>query len=336
MIRGGDRAGAVNHPLNEQVTDWPTPEPGYETPRFSGPASFFRLPFRAEGLDVVVFGVPFDSSVTHRPGTRFGPRALRDAATLIRRRHGRSGFNPFEACRVADAGDAPVSPVSIADTLAQVEGFVAGLCAPGAAPLMAGGDHLMSLPVLRGLARAGSAPPAPWGMIHFDAHSDTSDMFLGSKLTHGTPFRRAVEEGLLDPARVVQIGLRGGMYEAEDLDWPRQAGMTLLDMPAVERLGVAGVVETARRVVGAAPCYLSFDIDCLDPAFAPGTGTPEWGGLTPREVLGMLDGLQGLRVIGGDVVEVSPPHDPAGVTALAGASVLFEVLCLIAGARAGR
>jgi guanidinopropionase len=317
------------------VEEWPRPLLGSESPRFSGPASFFRLPLRREGLDVALFGAPFDGATTLRPGARLGPRALREASTLIRPRHGRSGLAPFDLCRVADAGDAPVRPFDIPATLESVEGFVAELCAGGAAPLMAGGDHLMSLAALRGLARAGAAPPPPWGMVHLDAHSDTSDSFLGARLTHGTPFRRAVEEGLLDPARVVQIGLRGGAYGPDDLAWARRAGIALLDMPALERLGVAGVVAEARRVIGPGPCWVSFDLDALDPAFAPGTGTPEWGGLTPREVLGILDGLRGARVIGGDVVELSPPHDPAGVTALAGATVLFELLCLIAAARTG-
>ncbi|MCX8133852.1 MAG: agmatinase [Roseococcus sp.] len=317
------------------MAEWPRPASGSESPRYAGPATFFRLPLRRTGLDIALFGVPFDGATTLRPGARLGPRALREASTLIRPRHGRSGLAPFELCQVADAGDAPVRPFDVAATLAEVEGFVAGLCAGGTAPLMAGGDHLMSLPVLRGLRRAGAAPSPPWGMVHLDAHSDTAGSFLGARFTHGTPFRHAVEEGLLAPARVVQIGLRGGSYGPDDLAWAREAGITLLDMPAVERMGVAGVVAEARRVIGTGPCWVSLDLDVLDPAFAPGTGTPEWGGLTPRELLGILDGLYGAQVVGGDVVELSPPQDHAGITALAGATLLFELLCLIAAARAG-
>jgi guanidinopropionase len=315
--------------------DWPQPIDGTVTPRFAAPATFMRLPLRAtaEGLDIAILGLPFDGATTNRPGARHGPRELRNASTLMRRVHPVSLVAPTRLCRIADCGDAPVNPSDVMATLALVEDCVARLRAGGAFTLCAGGDHLLSLPVLRGIARA--APGlAPLGMVHFDAHSDTGDVYFGtSRFTHGTPFRRAVEEGLLDPRRIVQIGIRGSLYEPSDMDWARDAGIRILTMEACEDLGPDEVAAEARRVVGQAPCYLSFDIDCLDPAFAPGTGTPEAGGFTVREAMRMLRGLRGLNLIGGDVVEVSPPFDSAGITAIAGATIMFEILCLLAESR---
>lgn len=319
----------------QEEQDWPQPLDGLVTPRFAAPASFMRLPLRAEaaGLDIALLGIPFDAATTNRPGARHGPRALRDASTLLRRTHPVSLIAPFRLCRVADCGDAPVNPVDVTATLDLVAARVAALRAGGAWTLAAGGDHLMSLAVLRGIARA--APGlAPLGMVHFDAHSDTGDSYFGgARLTHGTPFRRAIEEGLLDPRRVVQIGIRGTLYEADDMAWARAQGIRILAIEACEALGPEAVAAEARRVVGAGPCYLSFDIDCLDPAFAPGTGTPEAGGLTPREAMRMLRGLRGLAVVGADVVEVSPPFDAGGVTAINAVAMMFEILCLMAEAR---
>ncbi len=318
-----------------ETPDWPQPIDGTVTPRFAAPPSFMRLPVRAtaEGLDIAILGLPFDGATTNRPGARHGPRELRSASTLMRRVHPVSLVAPARLCRIADCGDAPVNPVDVMATLAHVEACVARLCAGGACLLGAGGDHLMSLPVLRGMARAAPGR-GPLGMVHFDAHSDTSDVYYGtSRFTHGTPFRRAVEEGLLDPRRIVQIGIRGSLYEASDMDWAREAGLRILTMEDCEELGPDAVAAEARRVVGDRPCYLSFDIDCLDPAFAPGTGTPEAGGFTPREAMRMLRGLRGLNLVGGDVVEVSPPHDSAGITAIAGATMMFEILCLLAETR---
>lgn len=320
------------------TSDAPRPVDGLVTPRFAGPASFMRLPLResAEGLDIAILGIPFDGAVTNRPGTRHGPRALRDASTLMRRVHPATLLEPFKLCRVADLGDAETNPVDVMKTLELVESRVTTIRASGAWVLAAGGDHLMSLPLLRGLKRAAPAMP-PLGLVHFDAHSDTSDTYFGgSRYTHGTPFRRAIEEGLLDPRRIVQIGIRGSLYETDDLAWAEAAGIRILRIEECEDLGPAGVIAEARRVVGDGPAYLTFDIDSLDPAFAPGTGTPEVGGLTPREAMRLLRGLRGLNFVGGDLVEVSPPFDPGGNTAMVGATMMFEILCLMAEARAAQ
>jgi guanidinopropionase len=306
----------------------PEPLSGMAVPRFAAPASFMRLPLResAEGLDIAIAGLPFDSAVTNRPGARHGPRALRDASTLMRRVHPVSGIAPYELCRVADVGDAPVNPVDIADSLQRTEAFFRAVHAAGARPLVAGGDHLGSLPVLRAIARG-----RPLGMVHFDSHSDTNDSYFGGfTLTHGTPFRRAIDEGLLDSRRIIQIGLRGSMYERDDHAWAKQAGIRVVTIEEAVDLGPDAVAAEARRVVGEAPCYLSFDIDCLDPAYAPGTGTPEVGGFTTREAQRMLRGLEGIGIAGADVVEVSPPFDHQGITAMAGATMMFEILCLMA------
>lgn len=312
------------------------PVDGLITPRFAAPASFMRLPVResADGIDIAILGIPFDGAVTNRPGTRHGPRALRDASTLMRRVHPVSLVEPYKLCRVADLGDAETNPVDVLKTLELVEARVATIRSTGAWVLGAGGDHLMSLPLLRGLKRAAPETP-PLGMIHFDAHSDTTDTYFGgTRYTHGTPFRRAVEEGILDPTRIVQIGIRGTLYETDDMEWAMSAGIRILRIEECEELGPAGVIAEARRVIGVGPAYLTFDIDSLDPAFAPGTGTPEVGGLTPREAMRMLRGLRGLNLLGADLVEVSPPFDPSGNTALVGATLMFEILCLLAEARA--
>lgn len=313
------------------AADWPRPLDGRVTPRFLGPAGFFRLPFRASaaGLDIALLGLPFDGAVTNRPGARHGPAAVREASQLIRGYNPATGVAPFALARVADLGDVNATPLDLAAALAAIEARVTEVASAGARVMTVGGDHLTTLPVLRGLR-----PASPLGLIHFDAHSDTAEVNFGSPLGHGTPFRRAVEEGLLDPRRIVQIGIRGSGYEPDDLAWAEGAGIRLIRIEECEALGPAGVVAEVRRVIGAAPCWLSFDVDSLDPAFAPGTGTPEWGGLTPREALAMLRGLAGLPIIGGDVVEVAPAYDHAQVTAIAGATVLFEVLCLVAQVRA--
>lgn len=314
---------------------YPQPLDGAQVPRFAGPATFMRLPARedASGLDIALLGVPFDGGTTNRPGTRHGPREIRNASSLMRRVNAATGVAPYDLCRVADTGDTGSNPCDLMTSLGMIEARVAELRAGGAWTLAAGGDHLISLPILRGIARA--APGlGPLGMVHFDAHSDTGDTYFGgSRYTHGTPFRRAIEEGLLDAKRVVQIGIRGSLYDLTDMDWARAQGVTILTMQDCERLGMEAVIAEARRVVGEGSTYLSFDIDCLDPAFAPGTGTPEIGGFTPREALRLLRGLQGVKVVGADVVEVSPPFDLGNGTALAGATVMFELLCLMAVAR---
>ncbi len=312
----------------------PVPALGTESPRFSGIATFMRLPHVIDpaGLDIALFGVPWDGGTTHRPGARHGPRAIREASSMIRRVHPTTGLAPFELCATADAGDAEVNPVDLMDTLERVERFVGRLHQAGTAPLAAGGDHLVTLPILRAIATDG-----PLGLIHFDAHSDSWDEYFGgAKYTHGTPFRRAVEEGLVDPRRTVQIGIRGSLNSADEMDFAESSGMRVMRMEEVRALGVAGVVAEARRVAAGGPAYVSFDVDGLDPAFAPGTGTPEIGGLSTFEAQQLIRGLGGLDLVGGDVVEVAPPFDPSGITALAAANLMFEILCVLAEAVAAR
>ena len=243
---------------------------------------------------------------------------------MVRSVHHVSGIKPFHLSRCADLGDSPVNPVDIEDTLERVEGFYNALVEKNILPLSAGGDHLITLPIMRALCRK-----QPCGMVHFDAHTDTWDRYFGeSKYTHGTPFRRAIEEGLLDPKRTVQIGIRGGLYSDKDKEWGLDQGIRVIEIEEFFDLGVAAVVQEARRVVGDQPCYLSFDVDALDPVYAPGTGTPEIGGISTAQAQQMIRGLRGLDFIGGDVVEVSPPFDTSGNTALVAVTMMFEMLCL--------
>ncbi|MEH3145961.1 MAG: agmatinase [Methylobacterium frigidaeris] len=314
------------------------PLSGMAMPRFAGLASFMRLPVLdtaaavAEPLDIALFGIPFDSATTNRPGTRLGPRGVREQSALMRLVNHATGVSPYETCACADVGDVPVNPADVADTLGRIETFVAPLVGAGITTLAVGGDHLVTYPLLRVIGR-----DAPVGLIHVDAHSDTADSYFGgARLTHGTPFRRAIEDGVLDPRRTVQIGIRGTLYARDERQWALDQGIRILEMEKVIAQGLPAVVEEARSIVGAGPTYVSFDIDSLDPAFAPGTGTPEIGGFTSREALFLVRGLRGLDLVGADVVEVAPPLDPTGTTALVGATIAFELLCLLAEARARR
>lgn len=313
------------------------PLSGLVVPRFSGIATFMRLPHlaaeRAPGeIDVALFGVPFDGATTNRPGARLAPRQVREASSLMRNVNGATLVAPYELCACADVGDVTVNPVDVADTLVRIEALVADLHAGGITPLAIGGDHIVSYPILRALGRE-----RPLGLVHVDAHSDTGDVYFGGqRLTHGTPFRRAVEDGVLDPKRTVQIGIRGTLYSPDDREWALEQGIRIIDMEEIGQHGLREAIEEARRVVGAGPTYFSFDVDALDPAFAPGTGTPEVGGFTTREALALLRGLRGLDFVGADVVEVSPPLDPGGGTALVAATIAFELLCHLAEARAAR
>ncbi|MBN3005109.1 guanidinopropionase [Chromobacterium alkanivorans] len=310
---------------------FPQPVDAAQVPRFAGIPSFMRLPLCEDPaqLDVALVGVPWDGGTTHRAGARHGPREVRNQSSLMRRVHPLSRLSPYELARVGDLGDAPVNPIDLMDSLQRIEGFFRRIRQAGALPLAVGGDHLITLPIFRALAR-----DRPLGMVHFDAHSDTNDSYFGQqRYTHGTPFRRAVEEGLLDPRRTVQIGIRGSIYSAEDEDFAQACGIRVIHMESFAELGVQATLAEARRIVGDGPTYISFDVDALDPAFAPGTGTPEIGGLSSLQALQLLRGLRGLNLVGADVVEVSPPFDVGGATALLGATLMFELLCLLAESR---
>jgi guanidinopropionase len=302
-------------------------------PRFSGIPTFFRQRHTEDlaGVDIGVIGVPFDGGVTNRTGARHGPRALRDQSSLIRKVNQATGVAPFDLVRVADLGDAWIEqPFELEGALAEITRFLATVHAAGVVPLSAGGDHSISLPILRAIATGG-----PLGMVHIDAHCDTGDDYLGSRFHHGAPFRRAVEEGLLDPKRVIQIGIRGSLNSADMWQFSRDTGMRVVPIEELDDKGWAWAAAEAHRVVGAGPAYLSFDIDSLDPAFAPGTGTPEPGGISVREAQRLLRALEGLDFVGADLVEVSPPFDHAGMTAMSGVAIMFEMLCLLAEARGG-
>jgi len=309
-----------------------TPVSGMDLPRFAGIPTFMRLPHvplddpRIASVDVGLIGAPWDSGTTNRPGARHGPRQLRDLSTMIRAEHGVSGVRPFERMNCADLGDIPPNPVDIADGLERMQAFIARMKGHGIRPLTAGGDHLCSLPILRALAA-----DAPLGMVHFDSHTDLfRDYFGGQRYTHGTPFRRAVEEGLLDPHRVVQIGIRGTTYDREDRDFAQANGIRVIPIEEFFALGVEQVMQEARAIVGTQPTYVSYDIDFVDPTFAPGTGTPEVGGPNSFQALQVVRGLTGVNIVGADVVEVSPPFDASGGTAWLAASILFEILCAMA------
>ncbi len=306
-----------------------TPVSGFDLPRFAGVPTFMRLPHvpldhaRIGEVEIGLIGVPWDGGTTNRPGPRHGPRQLRDASTMIRAQNGATGIRPFEAAACADLGDVGPNPADLMDSLDRVTAFYREVHSKGIRPLTAGGDHLCSLPILRALAAEG-----PLGMVHFDSHTDLfRDYFGGTKFTHGTPFRRAVEEELIDPKRVVQIGIRGTMYDAEDRDFARAVGIRVIGIEEYFRRGLDDVMAEAREIAGEGATYVSYDIDFVDPAFAPGTGTPEIGGPNSFEALEVCRQLYGLDIVGADLVEVSPPFDASGGTAYLGASIMFELLC---------
>lgn len=316
----------------QRETYWPLDSSAH--PRFGGPISFFRLPVLQDpaAVDIALVGLPWDGGTTNRAGTRHGPREIRTMSTLIRPFHHVTKTSPYEHCRVADLGDAPTTPVDIADTLDKVTIFYGKIHDAKALPLTAGGDHLITLPILRAIARNG-----PVGLIQFDAHSDTNDSYFGGhRYTHGTHVRRAVEEGLVDPRRTVQIGIRGTRYRPDGNDFNEQQGIRVIYIEEFFRLGIEGVVREIRSIIGEQPAYLTFDVDGIDPVYTPGTGTPEVGGYSVFQAQQMVRGLAGLNLIGGDVVEVSPPFDSSGNTALVGATMMFEILCVLAGASARR
>ena len=304
-------------------------EPAQEL-RFTDIPTFMRTPRvdSLEDVDIGIIGVPYDGGLTCRTGARYGPREVRNQSSLMRAINVATGDRPFELARVGDLGDVRFRDLfNLDNAIADIERFFAGIAASEVITLAVGGDHSITYPILKGLARR---QDGPMGLIHIDAHTDTWPAFAGSKFHHGAPFRLAVDEGLLDPARCVQIGIRGGQNFADGLDYSRDKGMRVITIEEFEDRGWRAVAEEARMVVGDLPTYLSFDVDGLDPAYAPGTGTPESGGITMREAQRLLRELRSTHFVGADVVEVSPPLDPSGMTALNAATLLFEMLCLLA------
>lgn len=302
-----------------------------QQPRYSGIATFMRCPYQTtlDGVDIALIGVPFDGGVTNRTGTRHGPREVRNQSSLMRTINQETGVAPFDLCRVADIGDAlPESPFELIQSHKSIEEFFNKVVEAGVMPVSAGGDHSITLPILRAVAKDG-----PVALVHLDAHCDTGDDYLGSKFHHGSPFKIAAEEGLIDPKKTIQIGIRGTVNSADIWRFSHESGMRVIYMEEFYKLGIASVLDEVKRIVGDSPVYVTFDVDCLDPAFAPGTGTPEIGGMTSYEALQMIRGLAGLNIIGADVVEVSPPFDPTGSTALVGATMMFELLCVAAQAK---
>ncbi|MEP2472755.1 agmatinase [Roseobacter sp.] len=307
------------------------PVSGIDLPRFAGVPSFMRLPHlspidpRYADVQIGIVGIPWDSGTTNRPGARHGPRQLRDLSTLIRSGNPVTGINPFETVNCADLGDIPPNPVNIINCMDRITAFYDALKGHGITPMTAGGDHLSSLPILRALARDN-----PIGLIQFDSHTDLFDSYFdGNKFTHGTPFRRAIEEGLIDPNRMVQIGIRGTSYNSADIEWGEAQGVRIIRIEEFFDRGIKDVMIEAREIVGAAPTYCTFDIDFVDPAYAPGTGTPEIGGPNSYQAQQVIRELAGFNLIGADLVEVSPPFDPTGTTAWLGASLMFELLCIL-------
>ena len=302
---------------------------GNEMPRFGGIATMMRLPHTpdAAGLDVAFVGVPFDIGTSNRAGARFGPRQIRTESCLIRPYNMATRAAPFDSLQVADIGDVAINTFNLEKSVAIIEQAYDEILEQGCKPLTMGGDHTISLPILRALKKQ----HGPLGIVHVDAHADINDHMFGEPIAHGTPFRRAIEEGLIEPARMVQIGLRASGYEADDFDWPREQGVRVVQAEECWYQSLKPLMEEVRDQLGAGPVYLTFDIDGLDPAYAPGTGTPEIGGLTVHQGLEIVRGCRGLDVVGGDLVEVAPAYDTSGNTALVAANLLFEMLCVFPG-----
>ena len=297
-------------------------------PRFVGPATFARLPRRedVDVCDVAVLGIPIDSGVTYRPGARFGPQGVRNGSRLLRSYHPALDVKPFAVQQVADAGDVACNPFDIAEAITQIEAGADEVLASASNLLSIGGDHTVALPLLRAMHRR----HGPVALVHFDAHLDTWDTYFGAAYTHGTPFRRAWEEGLLLEDKATHVGIRGPLFSPDDLVDDARFGFEIVSAMDVLDEGRKAVAERVRARLGDAPVYVSIDIDVLDPAFAPGTGTPEAGGLTSRELLGILRGFEGIKLVGADIVEVAPPFDHAEVTSVAAAHVAYELLALFA------
>lgn len=312
------------------MNDRNQPLSGNAMPRFGGLASMMRLPMAQTpaGLDAAFIGVPLDIGTSNRAGARFGPRQIRAESSLIRPYNMATGAAPFDTLQVADLGDVPINTYSLEKSLPIITDFYARVLAAGCRPLTMGGDHTIALPILRAVA----ATHGPVALVHVDAHADINDDMFGERYAHGTPFRRAVEEGLLRCDLVWQIGLRGTGYAADDFDWPRAQGFTVVPAHEVWYRSLAPLMAQVRERIGPeVPTYLSFDIDGIDPSFAGGTGTPEIGGLSVPQALEIVRGCRGLNLVGADLVEVAPPYDTTGNTALLGANLLYEMLCVLPG-----
>ena len=310
-------------------SEFPQPLGGNEMPRFGGIATFMRLPGTSDpaDLDVAVVGVPFDLGTSNRPGARFGPRGIRSESVLVRPYNMATRAAPFDSLRIDDGGDGATNAFDLADSVARIEAHYDSLVASDVAPMTMGGDHTVVLPILRALRKR----HGPVGLVHVDAHTDINDTMFGERITHGTPFRRAQEEGLLDAERVVQIGVRATGYAADDFDWSREQGFRVVQAEECWHRSLEPLMGEVREQLAGGPVYISFDIDGLDPAFAPGTGTPEIGGLTVPQALEIIRGCRGLDVVGGDLVEVAPIYDPTGLTSLTAANLLYEMLCVLPG-----
>ena len=315
--------------MSDDSPDFPQPLGGNDMPRFAGPGTMMRLPpvDSAAGMDAVFIGIPLDIGTSNRSGTRLGPKQIRAESVLMRPYNMWTRAAPFDSLRVGDLGDVPINTFDLKDSVVRITDFYRSVLAHDVIPLTLGGDHTLTLPVLRAIAEK----HGPVGLIHVDAHADINEHMFGEKIAHGTPFRRAVEEGLIDPHRTWQIGLRGTGYTAEDFDWARDQGLTVVQAEELWHRSATPLIEQARAALGDGPVYLTFDIDSLDPGFAPGTGTPEIGGLTPIQALEIIRGCRGLNLVGADLVEVSPPYDPQGNTALLAANLLYEMLCVCPG-----
>jgi guanidinopropionase len=317
--------------FNDRVTYDDSYDPRF-APRFAEIATFMRAPYvpSLTGIDIGIAGIPFDGGTTNRAGARHGPREVRNLSSLMRTTHHVFRINPFALCKVADIGDVRFNSI-FDNAIAQkdIETFYQRVANAGVTPLSVGGDHGVTFPILRGIVSGG-----PVGLIHIDAHTDTLGPIQGTRFHHGAPFRNAIEDGLIDPKRMIQIGIRGAHNAFEAWDFCGRHGVRIVFIEEFDAIGPAGAIALARSIVGEEKTYVSFDIDALDPAFAPGTGTPEAGGLTMREAQALVRGLRGLNLIGADLVEVAPPFDPGTVTALNGATLLYELLCVVADARA--
>jgi guanidinobutyrase len=309
--------------------DFPQPLGGNEMPRFGGIATFMRLPgvSTPDRLDVAVVGVPFDIGTSNRPGARFGPRGIRNESVLLRPYNMATRAAPFDSLRIDDIGDVATNPYNLLDSMARIESHYDELLRNDLITVSIGGDHTIVLPILRAVSKK----HGPVGLVHVDAHTDINDTMFGESVAHGTPFRRAVEEGLLDCSRVAQIGVRGTGYQADDFDWSRQQGFRVVQAEECWHRSLDPLMTEVRAQLGDGPVYLSFDIDGLDPSFAPGTGTPEIGGLTIWQGMEIIRGCRGLNIVGCDLVEVAPIYDVSAMTSLVAANLLYEMLCVLPG-----